>query len=160
MTWRWVTKIPLQGRTYFSTTGKTGLQCPSAAKLSCLWSCSSPRQPMSGVSQRRKASHIILPWGTSGGHYSLQGSPPGQPPHRRACVTVWALPLPSTLPASSFYRCRPLTNALHFKLFLLCFRRSQPRIDSPGFLSLHFSRLNLQHSAHITPPPRSFLQFN
>ena len=52
-----------------------------------------------GVSQGRRVSHISLPWDCSNGHYSPQGSPLGQPPHCGACITVWALPLSSTLPS-------------------------------------------------------------
>lgn len=115
----------------FSTTVKSGLQCPSAAELPCMWSCSSPRQPMSGVSWKRKASPISLLWDNSGGHYSPKGSPLGQLPHCQARIAIGALPLASILPTSSFYRCWPLTNALHFKLFLFCFCRSQLRTGCP-----------------------------
>lgn len=165
-TWRWVTKIPLQVKPAPQSRGRMV--------------CRQPPAPCESISCRVALCMVMLfsqaacvrGWVREEGSATsacpgivLMDTIPRRAPHWVSLHIVGLALLfelslcPVHFLPSSFCRCWLLTNALLFKLFLLCFCRSQLMTGPRGFPSLHFSRLNLQHSVHISPPPWSLLQF-
>ena len=122
--------------------------------------CFYPRQPMSGVSRRRKASTSACP-GITPADAIPSRAPRWVGLHIARLTSLMGL---SLCPVHIFLLFLQMLTSNQCPALKLNYSSSASADPNPGpapggFPSLHFPRLNLQHSAHISPPPWSFFLF-